>query len=201
MLFKMYHRPNFGKQLLLTFLITCSQWIWSCKPQEKNDSFEANRSYESVDKNFKNIATNSDLTIIYLRAHDVELRKECKVLRKENGQWSKLSFHISFQNVLTKVNETTLSETEGSNLFHRLTNHHIFDIIPEEALLEEHNKLCGKPYDPSHFLEFNLILVSGENVRELHFSNPSGRFEMCPAIKQWDNAAKISDLFEKEWVN
>lgn len=147
--FKMYHRANFGKQLLLTFLITCCQWIWSCKPKENNSLFEANRSYESVDKNFRDIATNSDLTIIYLRSHDVELRKECMVLRKENGQWLKLSFHISFQNVLTKVNEATLSETEGLNIFHRLTNYHIFDMIPEESLLEEHTKLCGKPYEPS----------------------------------------------------
>jgi len=120
-------------------------------------------------------------------------------LSKKENQWSQLIFYSDLKGILQKKSERSLSEDDGMIAIHGLRQYHLFDIMSENILLEEHKKLCGIPSDPSHYIEYDLIMISGRKVRKLHFSNPKGRYEMCPAIKQWENAGKISDFFEEEW--
>jgi hypothetical protein len=180
------------------FILLASILIGGCGTPENNFNFKSNASYSRIEEPFRLIAKDYDLSITYF--NQGELRTEYKVLGKKNDQWTKLLFSLDYDGNFQKKWEKQLSEQDGRISILSLEQYDLFNIAPEDILLKEHVKLCGKPRDPSHYLEYSLVLVSGKSVRQLQFCNPGGRFIMCPAIKQWENAAKISEFFEREWI-
>lgn len=171
---------------------------------ENNSSlrFEENISYRNIGDEFRTIADEFDESVIYLQSNDVELQREFMVLGKKNERWHKALYHVKIATdhpKVTKVGQKTLDRDDALIIQHYLAEYHLFDIPTQDVLLEEHEKLCGKPRDPSHYLAYTVVMVSGSGVRQIYYGNPHGRFELCPAIKNWQHAAKISEIFNSEW--
>ena len=170
-----------------------------CSTQVSNEYFESNIAYSQIDEKCKIAAEGFELSIIYYFYNESKIRTEYKVLGMKGNQWTKLLFYSDLKGNFQKTQEKLLSEQDGRIAILSLDQYDLFNITPQDVLLKEHRKLCGKPRDPSHYLEYNLVLVSGKTARKVQFSNPDGRFAMCPAIRQWENAAKISEYFNSEW--
>jgi hypothetical protein len=161
--------------------------------------FESNISFNRLEENIKALSQSYDFIIIHKAYVEAESRSNYKVLAKKNENWCKFLFSMSNNNEIKLISEACLDDLEVKLILIQLGNYNLFNLEPMSSLLEMHKKICGPSQDPSHFLIFDLYLILGKEVRKETYANPSGRFEHCPAIKNWDNLSKINDLFKEEW--
>jgi hypothetical protein len=184
---------------IISMVVSLSFFL-QCTNKESPTMFESNISFNRLEENIKALSKSYDFIIIHKAYVEAESRSNYKVLAKKNENWCKLLFSLSNNNEIELISEACLDDIEAKLILIQLGNYNLFNLEPMSSLLDIHKKLCGPPQDPSHFLIFDLYLISGKEVRKETYANPSGRFEHCPAIKNWGNISNINKLFMEEWV-
>lgn len=183
-------------------VLMASLIFFQCR--EKRDTrFEPNISFANLSTTEQDLIGEFDEVILFTFYDEGKLRREYRMLAHKENEWRKVIF---FSDALlmkiatpTKIGELIISDHSARMLLLGLSQAHYFDLQDESILLKQQQVLCGRPSDPSHYLTYELVLFRDRSVRRVSISNPTGRFEACPAIRQWQHAATLSEIFFQEW--